>query len=207
MFDGPPDNLPLATPIAPPPAPIAPPPPASVVLPRPTTAAPAPPPVAAAALPTAPAMPSLPADFEHHGSGLKTALMIVGAVVIIAVAGFIAYKLIIAPGSESPLPVAEEPETNEPVVTTPVEPEPEPEPEPAKDSDGDGLSDDEESSYGTDSRLADSDKDGLGDKEEVQVYGTDPLDPDTDNDSYLDGQEVAAGFNPNGDGKLFEVPR
>ena len=52
----------------------------------------------------------------------------------------------------------------------------------------------------------DTDKDGLGDREEVQVYGTDPLDSDTDGDTFLDGQEVSAGYNPNGEGKLFDIP-
>ncbi|MBI1908528.1 hypothetical protein HYS28_03930, partial [Candidatus Uhrbacteria bacterium] len=45
-----------------------------------------------------------------------------------------------------------------------------------------------------------------GDREEVEVYDTDPLEEDTDGDTYLDGQEVKGGYNPNGPGKLFEVP-
>lgn len=74
------------------------------------------------------------------------------------------------------------------------------------DSDGDGLTNAEELEAGTDVNEADTDRDGLGDREEVKVYATDPGDPDTDNDSFLDGQEVAGGYNPNGDGKLFNVP-
>jgi hypothetical protein len=48
---------------------------------------------------------------------------------------------------------------------------------------------------------ADTDNDGLSNSEEKK-YGTDPKNPDTDGDSYLDGQEVEAGYNPNGEGKL-----
>ncbi|MEK7529793.1 MAG: thrombospondin type 3 repeat-containing protein [Patescibacteria group bacterium] len=75
------------------------------------------------------------------------------------------------------------------------------------DSDGDGLSDVEEAGYGTSARKPDTDNDGLFDREEIQVYGTNPLNPDTDGDSYMDGEEVSNGYDPNGSGKLFEVPR
>lgn len=74
------------------------------------------------------------------------------------------------------------------------------------DSDGDGLNNAEELEAGTLSNNPDTDSDGLGDREEVKVYGTDPRDSDTDGDTFLDGQEVAGGYNPNGEGKLFNVP-
>ncbi len=74
------------------------------------------------------------------------------------------------------------------------------------DSDGDGLTNAEELEAGTSVTKADTDGDGLGDREEVKVYGTDPKDVDTDGDTYLDGQEVAGGYNPNGSGRLFSVP-
>jgi hypothetical protein len=41
----------------------------------------------------------------------------------------------------------------------------------------------------------DDDKDGLENWEE-KVHQTDPNDPDTDKDGYLDGEEVASGFDP-----------
>jgi len=47
----------------------------------------------------------------------------------------------------------------------------------------------------------DSDDDGLTNVQEKQ-YGTDPLNPDTDGDGYKDGEEVKAGYNPKGSGKL-----
>ncbi|MEA3464242.1 MAG: hypothetical protein U9R14_04190, partial [Patescibacteria group bacterium] len=48
----------------------------------------------------------------------------------------------------------------------------------------------------------DSDDDGLNDLEEMSKYFTDPNNPDTDSDGYSDGEEVKAGYNPKGEGKL-----
>jgi len=70
------------------------------------------------------------------------------------------------------------------------------------DSDGDGLTDSEEKEYNTDSDLADTDRDGLFDREEVISWYTDPLNPDSDGDSYLDGEEIRSGYNPLGPGTL-----
>ncbi|MFA6382038.1 MAG: CAP domain-containing protein [Candidatus Buchananbacteria bacterium] len=42
----------------------------------------------------------------------------------------------------------------------------------------------------------DSDKDGLTDYEEINIYGTDPNNPDTDQDGVSDGDEVKQGRNP-----------
>jgi len=74
------------------------------------------------------------------------------------------------------------------------------------DSDGDGLTDDEEREAGTNVAKPDTDSDLLGDREEVQVYGTDPLRADTDGDTFSDGQEVRSGYNPNGPGRILEIP-
>ncbi|MEA3449747.1 MAG: hypothetical protein U9Q85_02095 [Patescibacteria group bacterium] len=73
------------------------------------------------------------------------------------------------------------------------------------DTDKDGLSDQEEIQFGTDINNVDSDNDGLFDQEEVKVYKTDPLNPDTDGDGFLDGDEVKDGFDPLGEGKLYEL--
>ncbi len=43
--------------------------------------------------------------------------------------------------------------------------------------------------------IDDYDFDGLADWEE-EIYKTNPLNPDTDGDGYLDGEEVASGFDP-----------
>jgi len=74
------------------------------------------------------------------------------------------------------------------------------------DSDGDGLTDDEEKTLGTNPYSADTDQDGLYDREEVKVYHTDPNNPDTDGDGYKDGDEVKNGYNPLGAGKLLQLP-
>lgn len=96
-----------------------------------------------------------------------------------------------------------------------VEPEPEEEeagmPEPDEqsappDSDSDGLTDEEERDLGTSPQSPDTDSDGLLDREEVYTYDTDPTNPDTDGDSFLDGEEVRNGYDPNGPGRLFELP-
>jgi cell division septation protein DedD len=74
------------------------------------------------------------------------------------------------------------------------------------DSDGDGLTDAEEKRLGTAPDSADTDGDVLSDREEVRVYRTDPTNSDTDADGYTDGEEVNNGYNPKGDGKLYELP-
>ena len=70
----------------------------------------------------------------------------------------------------------------------------------AADTDGDGIDDNDEitaaNGFATNPTLSDTDADGLGDGQEVTTYMTDPLDDDTDDDTYLDGDEVARGFDP-----------
>ena len=93
-------------------------------------------------------------------------------------------------------------------MVTPIEPVEEIAPT-RVDTDKDGLFDDEEQSLGTSITLIDTDADGLSDFDEVKVYMTDPLNKDTDGDSYLDGDEVAKGYNPKGAGILlnFELEK
>lgn len=74
------------------------------------------------------------------------------------------------------------------------------------DKDGDNLDDERELEIGTDPNNWDSDGDELSDGDEVIIWKTDPLNPDSDGDSYLDGAEVKNGYNPAGEGKLFEPP-
>jgi hypothetical protein len=70
------------------------------------------------------------------------------------------------------------------------------------DSDKDELFDEDEEKIGTAPDKADSDDDDLNDYDEAYKYFTDPNSPDTDGDGYKDGEEVKAGYNPNGPGKL-----
>jgi len=76
-----------------------------------------------------------------------------------------------------------------------------------KDSDEDGLSDEEERRLGTNILSSDTDGDGLFDREEVKVYKTDPLEADSDKDGYADGIEVDGGYNPNGEGSLYNIKK
>jgi hypothetical protein len=65
-----------------------------------------------------------------------------------------------------------------------------------QDTDGDGLIDrDEIQRYGTNPARPDSDRDGLGDGEEVRL-GTHPLNADSDGDGLIDGEEVRLGTDP-----------
>ncbi|MBI2459056.1 MAG: hypothetical protein HYV53_00705 [Parcubacteria group bacterium] len=73
------------------------------------------------------------------------------------------------------------------------------------DTDQDGLTDEEEARLGANANNPDTDGDGLTDREEAKVYGTDPLKADTDGDGYADGAEIKNNYNPNGQGKLYEI--
>ncbi|MFA6522432.1 MAG: hypothetical protein WCT24_02490 [Patescibacteria group bacterium] len=195
---------------------------------RPAMAPPAAPPVQQAPSMAPPVMPPAPnpqlampntgtrASFppmpQKSGSG-KIILIVIGVLVVLLIAGALTAMLIMdtplqifgntAGTTDSSITDTEDGKGTLDDATT--EPTPVKEEEPV-DSDGDGLTDSEEETLGTDPYKADSDSDGLGDREEVKVYGTDALDPDTDKDTYLDGQEVKSGFNPNGAGKLYEIP-
>jgi len=73
------------------------------------------------------------------------------------------------------------------------------------DSDADGLFDHEEKFLGTNPNDPDTDHDGLGDNEEVNVYNTNPNNPDTDGDKVSDGEEIKMGRNPKGKGMLKDL--
>lgn len=70
------------------------------------------------------------------------------------------------------------------------------------DLDSDGLAYVEELEAKTDPRKADTDLDGLEDKEELRTYRSDPTKSDTDGDGFDDGTEVKNGYSPVGSGKL-----
>lgn len=52
----------------------------------------------------------------------------------------------------------------------------------------------------------DSDNDGLKDWQEIQIYLSDPCKKDTDSDGYLDGEEVASGYDPTKKAPGDELP-
>ena len=74
------------------------------------------------------------------------------------------------------------------------------------DTDSDGLDDIREKQLGSDPNKKDTDGDGLSDGDEVLIWKTNVLQIDTDKDTYLDGEEVANGYNPLGPGKLINIP-
>lgn len=151
-----------------------------------------------------PSIPSTP-----HMSAGKIILFVVGTVAIIGVAGFISYYVLSAREPVVPTIVTEEPAGE---VTQPVEEEPAVSEQPvgeepqAVDTDKDGLTDEEEATLGTSPRSSDTDRDELYDYEEVNVYHTNPLSKDSDGDSYEDGVEITGGYDPNGPGKLLQLP-
>lgn len=52
----------------------------------------------------------------------------------------------------------------------------------------------------------DSDDDSLKDWEELQIHKTDPCKPDSDGDGYLDGEEIASGYDPTKKAPGDELP-
>ena len=74
------------------------------------------------------------------------------------------------------------------------------------DTDGDTLTDSQETQIGTNPLVADTDSDGLTDGQEINIYKTNPLVVDTDGDGFQDCAEVKNGYNPNGPGKLLNLP-
>jgi len=65
------------------------------------------------------------------------------------------------------------------------------------DSDKDKIGDhDEIGTFGTSPTMFDTDSDGLGDYEEIFTHKTNPKNPNTDGDAMNDGDEVHSGRNP-----------
>ena len=176
-----------------------------------------------------PAMPPAESLSAPRAVSWKPIIVVITVLVVVGSAGAIAYLMMASKGSAVPaepaadltVPAVMAPVTKTPpaAVTTPkqdlpadtivpptTETDPVVAPAPAVDTtdrDKDGLTDAEEAKLGTSPTSADTDADGLFDKEEVMTYKTNPLNPDTDGDTYLDGAEVKGGYNPNGPGKLF----
>lgn len=162
-----------------------------------------------------------------NGSGsklIRLLLIALGAAAIVT-AGYFGYNYIMGDKTQPSLlenenlnlPVEEgnenanvnvnAPEINEnvPLVVPPLENNTNPPPaiDMSADTDKDGLSDYEEKNiYYTNPLVVDTDNDGLTDRDELMIWKTDPLNHDTDGDSYSDGSEVQNQYNPLGPGKL-----
>ncbi len=172
------------------------------------------------------ATPAMPMEKKSSGLGFlanwkKILVVIVGIVVVggfLSAAGYYAFSFIsnltaskqpvvnVNQNTNASVPVNVN--TNAGVVDqTPTQPSVvDTQPEVAVDTDKDGLLDSEERLYGTDITKADTDNDGLTDRDEVKVFKTDPNNPDTDGDTYIDGKEVLSGYDPKGPGKLLKIP-
>ncbi|MBU0545760.1 hypothetical protein KKA13_00705 [Patescibacteria group bacterium] len=67
----------------------------------------------------------------------------------------------------------------------------------SEDKDFDGLKDVDEAKYGTNPEMFDTDKDGLSDGAEVNLFKTNPMKADTDGDGKKDGREILDNTDPN----------
>jgi len=146
----------------------------------------------------------IPEEYLQTGSGtMKRVLMIVLTLVLLGGIVGAAYWFFIVRQPSEPAPVM-----NPTTDTTPSAAVREDNPKDFnEDSDADGLSVENEDTAGTDVNNPDTDGDGLFDGEEVRIYGTNPLSVDTDADTFNDADEVRNGFNPKGEGRLFNVPQ
>ncbi|MEK9157287.1 MAG: hypothetical protein AAB448_04140 [Patescibacteria group bacterium] len=155
---------------------------------------------------------------KSGGAGLRLIAVILISLVCIGGAGYAAYRFmvkdavsqqvsdVIEGGTESTDDETDTTTNTTPVPDTETDTETDVGPTAVVDSDGDGLSNEEERIVGTSVTKPDTDRDGLGDREEVKKYDTDPKKADTDGDGYDDGAEVENGYNPNGEGRLLEIP-
>ncbi|KKU31778.1 MAG: Binary exotoxin B/Anthrax toxin B moiety protective antigen [Candidatus Uhrbacteria bacterium GW2011_GWE2_46_68] len=152
--------------------------------------------------------PPSPIFSEPCMSTGKIILFVAGAVLVVAISGFISYYVLSARESVVPAIVTQEPteQTTKPAEENPVIEQPVVDDSAVVDTDKDGLTDEEEEILGTSPRSSDTDRDELYDYEEVRVYHTNPLSKDSDDDGYEDGVEIAGGYDPNGLGKLLELP-
>lgn len=188
-----------------------------------SSVAPAPRPAAAPAPTPAPVMAAPRTSYESaapRSHVMRNLVIVLFALAAVGAGAYAAYVFMIAPiMNASVAPVLPDTTTDTtpeiPAETPDTTPETAPETPPTipdelnptfLDSDGDGLNNAEELEAGTSSTNPDTDGDGLGDREEVKVYGTDPRRTDTDGDTFLDGAEVEGGYNPNGPGKLLQIP-
>lgn len=156
------------------------------------------------------------ADVPKSGrAGLRLFITLLVSFVCIGSAGYAAYRFMVRDAVPQQVSDVIEKTTTPPEEVVPIEETVAPQQEQDEDgagptavidSDGDGLTNDEERAAGTSVAKPDTDGDGLGDREEVKVYDTDPKNVDTDGDGYSDGDEVKNGYNPNGEGRLFEIP-
>ena len=74
-----------------------------------------------------------------------------------------------------------------------------------EDPDGDGMTVNEELERGLSTILADTDRDGIADADEIRIYGTDPVKADSDEDGAEDGWELEHGYSPYSPNATFQL--
>lgn len=134
-----------------------------------------------------------PLPIKPKKKGIK-GLVIIGALLII-ILGVGGYFVIQSTQPEeaveiptpTPVPVPVPTPTPTPIPTPDPDPDPTPTPTPDPSPFPPGTA-----------PGVDTDRDGLSDLEEEEIYNTDASSPDTDKDGFLDGNEVFHRYDPNG---------
>lgn len=139
-------------------------------------------------------------------SGKRKILIIGGGIIILLGIGLALWARFSSPGEDGLTPLDSMLNQQQPVNTESTDAPVNESDAPTNDQDGDGLLDSEEATLGTDENDADTDDDILSDRQEVRIYQTNPLNIDSDGDGFTDGEEVRGFYNPNGPGKMVEVP-
>lgn len=155
----------------------------------------------------------MPPEEMHRGGGVRKMILALVAVVVVGGVGYGVYAYwdqLLPSTPEAALTTTSEPttidRTSTEVPTTTIEQLPAAPTDSTLDTDGDTVTDAKEAELGINPNSPDTDGDELYDGDEVNLFRTNPLQSDTDADGYSDGAEVKAGYNPNGAGRLFNVP-
>lgn len=148
--------------------------------------------------------PQMPMNAPTSNKGLIIGIVIVIAVILLGTGYWFVLKPWLAGRATEP-PEVNVDQPPEAPSTTPSDNIQPPVTE-NEDTDGDRLNNQEEYAIGTDPNNPDTDNDGLFDGEEVLIYQTNPLNSDTDGDTYTDGEEVRNNYDPNGPGRLLNLP-
>ncbi len=160
--------------------------------------------------------------FRPGGLNKRLLLIIAASLVVLAVAGFFAYRLLFS--------TTEAPVETPPVITQPEEPTEPVQPEgvttsaewqnqyfgaevcqsvnvcgDASDPDRDGLTNIDENKATTDPNNSDSDGDGLADGDEVHVFAYDPLKTKSKDGQYSDSDYAKYGYDLTTDQQYTEV--
>lgn len=162
--------------------------------PTPTATNTTPPPIANAT-PLAPAAFSRPVPVRRNR---RVVVLVGGSVVLLlflATLGIVVARLLFGGDDNDPVAIPTVVPLTAPAQVSPVGTQP------INQTDTQATGYTPEETYSAENEILDLDNDGLTTAEE-RFYRTDPNNPDTDGDGYKDGEEVRAGYDPLGPGKL-----